>query len=178
MHEGCYAVDAGVEGWLRAVVGRLADPGRPWVTESTPAGEATSRPSLCRGADGRVAAEELLSELVQQMLRGPVQMLGVTVPRIAVGLAAVPPLPRADDAQGIDPDIGRTGGGIDHRGEHLSAALRGAGSGCRQQLADSVGAVRGAGRPCSGGARGLGLVGIAPRADTRRGVRLLPARPA
>src|SRR4051794_10320987 len=44
-----------------------------------------SRPSLCRGADRRVAAEELLNELVQQMLRGPVQMLGIAVPRIAVG---------------------------------------------------------------------------------------------
>src|SRR3954469_6615654 len=119
---GCYAVDAGVEGWLRAVAGRLVDPGWAWITESTPAGDATSRPSLCRGADRRVAAEELLNELVQQMLRGPVQMLGITVPRIAVGLAAVPPQPRADDAEGIDPEIGRTGSGIGHRGEHLSTA--------------------------------------------------------
>src|SRR3954464_7106824 len=135
---GRYPVDAGVEGWLRAVAGRLADPGWAWVTESTPAGDATSRPSLCRGADRRVAAEELLNELVQQMLRGPVQMLGVTVPRIAVGLAAVPPQPGADAAQGIGPDIGRTGGGIDHRGEHLSKALRRAGSGAGNKLADSV----------------------------------------
>src|SRR3954462_7069371 len=67
------------------------------------------------------------------MLRGPVQMLGITVPRIAVGLAAVPPQPRADDAEGIDPAIGRTGSGIEHRGEHLFTALLCAGSGCRQQ---------------------------------------------
>src|SRR3954451_11259087 len=112
------------------------------------------------------------------MLRGPVQMLGITVPWIAVGLAAVPPQPRADDAEGIDPEIGRTGSGIEHRGGHLPRRSFAPDPAAGNKLADSVGAVLGAGRPCSGWARGLAFAGIAPRVDTRRGVRLLPARPA
>jgi hypothetical protein len=133
---------------------------------------------LFSGADGRGAADELLSELVQQVLRGPVQMFGVTVPGIAVGLAAVPPEPRADDAQAIDPEVGRTGSGIGHRGEHLSAAFLHAGSGCRQQARGQCRCRPGSRQACSGWARGLGFVEIALRVDTRRVVRLLPARPA
>src|SRR3954470_629802 len=166
MHEGCYAVDAGVEGGLRAVPARLADPGWAGVTENTPAGDATSRPSLCRGADRRVAAEELLNELVQQMLRGAVRLLGTTVPRTAVGLAAVPPQPRPDDAEGIDPEIGRTGSGIEHRGGHLSTALLCAGSGCRQQARGQCRCRPGRRQAVSGWARGLGCVGIVPQVDT------------
>src|SRR4051794_8784521 len=129
----------GVEVWLRALRQR---PGSPRVAVAHREGgsrrsgvtaiPAESGVPVSR-ADGRVGTDELVHEIVQQVLRGPVQMLGVAVPGVTVGLAAVPPEPLPDDAEAIDRDIGRTGGGIDHRGEHLSKALRRAGSGCRQQ---------------------------------------------
>src|SRR4051812_49949901 len=100
-------------------------------------------------------------------------MLGVTVPGIAVGLAAVPPEPRADDAQVIDPEIGRTGGEIGHRDEHLSAALPYAGTGCRQRTRGQCRCRPESRQACSGCARGLGFVAIAPRVGTPRVVRLL-----
>src|SRR3954447_23403477 len=150
----------GVEVWLRALRQRPGSRRVPVAHREggsrgggVPAIPAESGVPVSR-ADGRVAAEELLSELVQQVLRGPVQMLGVAVPGVTVGLAAVPPEPLPDDAEAIDRDIGRTGGGVGHRGEHLPPHYMTPEPAAGNKLADSVGAVRGAGRPCSGGARG------------------------
>jgi hypothetical protein len=84
-----------------------------------------------------------MSEIVQQGLRGAVEVLGVAVPGIAVGLAAVPPKPLAYYGQAIDRRVGRTGAEIDHRHEHLLTALHCAGSNCRQQARESLAAVSG-----------------------------------
>jgi hypothetical protein len=113
-------------------------------------------------ADGRVGTDELVHELVQQVLRGPVQMLGVAVPGVTVGLAAVPPEPRPDDAEAIDRDIGRTGGGVGHRGEHLPPHYMTPDPAAGNKLADSLGAVRGAGRRAQEGGGDSGWLGSRP----------------
>jgi hypothetical protein len=58
------------------------------------------------GAGRWVGADELLSEIVQQSLRGAVEVLGIAVPGIAVGLAAVPPKPLAYHGQAIERRVG------------------------------------------------------------------------
>jgi hypothetical protein len=63
----------------------------------------------------RAAAEKLPSELVQQVSRGSVEVFGVAVPGVAVGLAAVPPQPLPDRAQLVDRKPGHPGVGIGHR---------------------------------------------------------------
>src|SRR4051794_154138 len=100
------------------------------------------------------------------MLRGPVQMLGVAVPRVTVGLAAVPPEPLPDDAQAIDRDIGRTGGGVGHRDEHLQPHYITPDPASGNKLADSVGAVRGAGRRAQDGRGDSGWLGSRPESIT------------
>jgi hypothetical protein len=99
---GSSGVEAGVEVLLGAFDGRLACPGWPGLKERRGVGGVTSRRSqaspVSRSAARVSRCEELLSEIVQQVLCGPVQMLGVTVPRITVGLTAVPPEPLPDDA--------------------------------------------------------------------------------
>jgi hypothetical protein len=84
-----------------------------------------------------------MSEIVQQGLRGAVEVLGIAVPGIAVGLAAVPPKPLAYHVQAIDRRVDRTAAEMDHRREHLSAALHCAESDCRQQARESLAAVSG-----------------------------------
>src|SRR3954453_17230924 len=102
-------------------------------------------------------------------------MLGVTVPGVTVGLAAVPPEPRANDAEAIDPDVGRPGGGIGHRGDtfppHHIAPDPAAGN----KLANSVGAVLGAGRRAQEGGGDSGSSESRPGA-TSVGVSGAPQR--
>jgi hypothetical protein len=125
-----------------------------------------------------VGVEERLDEVIQEVSRGPVQMLGVAVPWVAVGLAAVSPEPRADDAQGIDRELGWRRVGMGHRGEHLSAALQRAGFDGGQHARESVGAVLGSGRPHSGRVLGSGVVRTALLGDGQHGVRLIGVRAA
>src|SRR3954449_3828382 len=120
-HVGPRAVEAGVEVLLRAV-GQRPRSSRVAVAQregGSRRGGVTALPAesgvLVSRADARVGTEKPGKEIVQQMLRGPVQMLGVAIPRMAVGLAAVPPEPLADDREAIDRDAGRTGGRIGHR---------------------------------------------------------------
>ena len=90
---------------------------------------------LRSGAGRWVGADELLSEIAQQGLRGAVQVLRIAIPGITVGLAAVPPRPLAYHGPVIDRRVGRTAAEIDHGGEHLPAALHCAESDCRNKLA-------------------------------------------
>ena len=86
-----------------------------------------------------IGAGEEGGEVAQEVLRGPVQVLGVAIPWVAVGLAAVPPDPLPYRGQPVDRKASWTGMGIFHRDAHLPTARHRAVCECRLLPAGSVG---------------------------------------